>query len=147
MTAVLQSYADRGVFRGFRATPAPPARVTYRFVWLTRQPVQAVFDTRTQTLAFPALLPKISTAGATDAAAVIASRAKRGIPDHKRIDARRARIHGAVRNGGFSLSIAIRGNNHNYGVKTALSVINEIFVRLQERHPEYLVEHFGMSPE
>ena len=37
--------------------------------------------------------------------------------------------------------------NHDYAVKMALSFINEIFVTLQERHSEYLVEHFGLSPE
>ena len=147
MTAVLQSYADRGVFRGFRATPAPRGRFTYRFLWLTPRPLEAVFDSRAKTLAFPALLPRLSKAGATDIAAVVRSITQRDAPAHKRIDGRRASISGAIRKGAFGVSVSIRGTNHDYAVKAALNLINEIFVTLQERHPEYLIEHFGMSPE
>ncbi|HKY87604.1 MAG TPA: hypothetical protein VJL90_12650, partial [Pseudorhodoplanes sp.] len=62
VTAALQAYSDRGVFRSFRATPAARARVTYQFAWLTRRPLDAVFDSRTNTLTFPALLPTLGKA-------------------------------------------------------------------------------------
>jgi hypothetical protein len=147
VTAALQAYSDRGVFRGFQATPAARARVTYQFAWLTRRPVDAVFNPRTNTLTFPALLPALGKAAAADVAAVIGSLARRDTPTHKRLDARRARITGAVRRGAFTLSIGIRGANHEYAVKAALNLINEIFVMLQECHPDYLIEQFGMSTE
>jgi len=147
VTAALQSYAGRGVFRGFRSTPAPRGRITYQFLWLTRRPIEAVFDSRANTLAFPALLPHLSKAAAADIAAVVRSITQRDTPAHKRTDGRRARITGAIRKGAFAVSVSIRGINHDYAVKAALNLINEIFVTLQERHPEYLIEHFGMSPE
>ena len=147
VTAALQAYSERGVFRGFRATPAARARVTYQFAWLTRRLVDAVFDPRTNTLTFPALLPALGKAAAADVAAVIGSLARRDTPTHKRLDARRARITGAIRRGAFTLSVGIRGANHEYAVKAALNLINEIFVTLQERHPGYLIEQFGMSTE
>jgi hypothetical protein len=147
VTGALQAYADRGVFRGFRATPAPRRRVAFEFKWLTKRPVQAVFDVRSNTLNFPHLLPAISKAAADDVIAVLQSRAGRGVPAHKRIDARRATVSGASRGGAYSLRVGIRGTSHDYAVKAALSVINEIFITLQERHPEYLIEHFGMSAE
>ena len=56
-TAALQAYADRGVFRGFRATPAPRGRVEYQFLWLTRKPMRAVFDSRRRVLTFPRCFP------------------------------------------------------------------------------------------
>ena len=147
VTAALQAYSERGVFRGFRATPAARARVTYQFAWLTRRLVDAVFDPRTNKLTFPALLPALDKAAAADVAAVIGSLARRDTPTHKRLDARRARITGAIRRGAFTLSVGIRGANHEYAVKAALNLINEIFVTLQERHPGYLIEQFGMSTE
>ena len=147
VTAALQAYSDRGVFRGFRATPAPRARVTYQFAWLTRRPVDAVFDPRTKTLTFPALLPALGKAAAADVATVVGMLGHRHTPAHKRLDARRARITGAIRKGAFTLSVGIRGFNHEYAVKAALNLINEIFVTLQERHPEYLTEQFGVSAE
>jgi hypothetical protein len=147
VTEALQAYADRGVFRGFRAAPAARGRIEFEFTWLTRRPIHAVFDTRIRSLGFPQLLPSLGNAAAVDVAEVVRARAGRGVPAHKRIDARRARLSGAKRLGAYSISIGIRGANHDYAVRTALSVINDIFVTLQERHPEYLIEHFGMSAE
>ena len=63
VTAALQSYADRGVFRGFRATPAPRGRVEYQFLWLTRKPMSAVFDSRRRRLVFPSLFPGLDQNG------------------------------------------------------------------------------------
>ena len=145
--AALQAYADRGVFRGFRATPAPRARVEYQFLWLTRKPMAAMFDSRRRVLSFPSLFPGVDIATAAQLKSMVASRSDRDQPDHKRLDARRARLTGTVRKGDFSLAIEIRGGNHAYAVTKALNVINELFVMLHERHPEYLVHSFGISAE
>jgi hypothetical protein len=142
----LQHYADRGVFRGFRATPAARGRVDYQFRWLTRRLTQASFDRR-GVLSFPHLLPQVSPAIAATMRSLIAARSTRAVPDHKRIDARRARLAGAVSKGDFSLSVEIRGQNQQYAVSKTLNLVNEMFVVLHEAHPDYLVEHFGISQE
>ena len=118
MTAALERYADRGVFRGFRASPEARGRVTYDFFWLTRRPMRAVMDRR-GVLTFPALLPAPA----------------------------RAIVGAMVRNGGLSLSIEIRGANQQYAVSKALNLVNDMFVALHETDPDYLVEHFGISQE
>jgi hypothetical protein len=145
--SALQSYADRGVFRGFRATPAPRGLVEYQFLWLTRKPMRAVFDSRRRHLVFPALFPGLDKAAATELRAIVESRTARHQPEHKRLDARRARISGTVRKGDFRLSAEIRGRNHKYAVTKVLNLINELFLALHEGHPEYLVERFGISTE
>ena len=109
--------------------------------------MSAVFDSRTRTLTFPSLLPAIDTPAAADLKAVIAARGHRDQPAHKRIDARRARLTGAVRRGDLWITVKIRGSNHEYAVKHALSVINELFVTLHEQRPDYLIEKFGLSAE
>ena len=147
LTAALQSYADRGVFRGFRATPAARGRIEYRFLWLTRAPMTAVFDAPRRRLLFPSLFPGITRDAAADLQAIVKSRLRKDQPLHKRLDARRARLAAAVRNGDLSVSVEIRGANHGYAVRAALNVINELFVALHEAHPEYLVERFGISTE
>jgi hypothetical protein len=143
----LQAYADRGVFRGFRATPAPRGRVEYQFLWLTRTPMRAVFDSRRRRLSFASLFPAIDHATAAELRSMVAARATRVLPEHKRLDARRARFASAVRIGDFSLSVEIRGSNHAYAVKRSLNLVNELFLALQERHPDYLIERFGFSTE
>ena len=105
--------------------------------------------TRVGVLTFPALLPQVTRHPglAAELKRVVAARSTRTVPAHKRLDARRARLTATVRAGDFSLAIAIRGANHDYAVKHALNLVNELFVLLHEGHPAYLVEQFGMSTE
>lgn len=147
ITAALQAYADRGVFRGFRATPAPGGRVEYQFLWLTRKPMSATFDARRRMLSFASLFPGIESVTAAELRLMVAGRSTRDQLAHKRLDARRARFTSAVRQGDFSLSVEVRGRNHAYAVQKALNLVNELFLALQERHPEYLIERFGLSTE
>ncbi len=119
----------------------------YQFLWLTRKPLSATFDSRRRVLTFPSLFPGVDSATAAQLKSMVASRTHRDQPDHKRLDARRARLTGTVRKGDFSLSIEIRGRNHQYAVTKALNLINELFLSLHEGHPEYLVERFGISTE
>ena len=148
VTAAFRHYADRGVFRGFRATPAAGGRVDYQFHWLTRQPMHAHVSRR-GVLTFPALLPHVSghPGLAPELKRMVAERSTRAVPAHKRIDARRARLTASIRRGDFSIAIAVRGANHEYAVKHALNLVNELFVFLHEGHPGYLVEQFGISTE
>jgi hypothetical protein len=146
LTPALKAYADRGVFRGFSATPAARGRVEYEFLWLTRRPIRAVFNSRASTLAFPALLPSLPADAAQEVKAIV-SRRGRGLPAHKRIDARKARVAGAMRGGAFSLTVTVKGDNHAYATSHVLNLINELFLALQASHPAYLIEKFGFSTE
>jgi hypothetical protein len=147
VTAALQAYADRGVFRGFRAKAIGRKRIEYQFLWLSKKPMTAVFDPAARKLSFPSLLPQLDREAAARMKGVVDLRTARNQPEHKRVDARRGKISSAVRKGDFSLAMEIRGANHDYAVSRALNVINELFVTLQEHHPEYLIERFGFSTE
>lgn len=147
VSAALQTYADRGVFRGFRATPLARGRVEYQFLWLTKKPMTAVFDPLRRRLTFPSVLPHVDRHIAADMKAIVDARRSRSVPAHKRIDARKCRLAATVRNGDLSLTADIRGANHDYAVSRALNVINEMFVALHEHHPAYLIERFGISTE
>jgi hypothetical protein len=148
VSSALQRYADRGVFRGFRAVSGPRGRVDYVFLWLLRRPMTAAFDPRRGVLVFPALFPAVtSTAMSVELKDLVRQRSTKDQPAHKRLDGRRARITGALRKGTWSLTVAIRGANHDYAVRHTLNLINELFLALHTSYPEYLVEHFGMSTE
>lgn len=145
VSAAWQAYADRGVFRGFRAAPGSRGRIEYQFLWLTRKPTHASFDPRRKTLSFPSLFPGISAA--PDLKRIVDSRTTRTQPAHKRVDARRARLASRMRAGDFSLSVEIRGRHADYAVSHVLNVINELHLALHEGNPEYLIERFGASAE
>lgn len=148
VSEALQRYADRGVFRGFRATPGARGRIEYQFLWLLRRPMRAHYDAVRGVLAFPALFPSVEMPGmSAELKGLVADRSLRDQPAHKRMDARRARLASAVRKGDWSLTVTIRGANHDYAVRGALNVINELFLALHQSYPEYLVQHFGLSTE
>jgi hypothetical protein len=149
VSPILQSYADRGVFRGFRATPGARGRVDYSFTWLFRRPMLAVFHPSRSVVAFPALFPGVAADSALKSglAALVSSRASRSQPAHKRVDARRARLSCSVRRGDWSLAVHIRGNNHEYAVRKAVNLINELCLLLRETYPDYLISRFDLSTE
>ena len=121
-------------------------RIAYEFFWLTRRPMHATFD-RLGILSFPALLPQASPAIVSAMRAAVAARSTAEVPAHKRIDARRARLACTIRKGDVSLSVEIRGQNHDYAVSKTLNLVNDMFVALHEAYPDYLVQHFGISQE
>lgn len=109
--------------------------------------MSATFDAGRQRLSFASLFPGLERVTAAELRSMVAGRTMRQQPAHKRLDARRARVTSAVRNGDFSLSVEVRGRNHAYAVKQALNLVNELFLVLRERHPDYLIERFGLSTE
>ncbi len=147
VTAALQAYADRGVFRGFRASPIARKKIEYQFLWLTKNPMTAVFDPAAKRFSFPSLLPQLDRQAAARMKAIIDERSAKNLPEHKRIDARKGRINSTLRKGDLSVTMEIRGTNHEYAVSRALNVVNEMFVTLQEHHPDYLIDRFGFSTE
>ena len=120
--------------------------MSYQFLWLTRRPMHASIDRRGR-LTFTALLPQATKEIVAEMKSLVAARSTRAVPEHKRIDARRARLACVLRKGHLTLAIDIRGQNQEYAVKQVLNLINDMFVALHESHPEYLVEHFGISQE
>lgn len=137
------------MFRGFHAAAAGRGSVEYDILWLFRRPLRAVFDPLRARLAFPALFPGVAAGSALDAALdrVVSERSRRGQPAHRRVDRRRLRLRSACRRGHWSLELDIRGANHGLAVRTALAVVNELYVTLLEYHPDYLIDRFGLSPE
>lgn len=137
------------MFRGFHATTAGRGRTTYAFRWLFRRPLEATFDATRSRLSFRDLFPHVAAGSdmAADLHGAVASRGNRDQPAHKRTDRRRLQLACSLRRGAWSLDVTVRGANHAYAVRTALAVINDAYLALLERHPEYLIEHFGLSPE
>jgi hypothetical protein len=108
--------------------------------------MRAVFDRR-GILAFPAVLPHAPKAIVSEMKSLVAARSTRIVPEHKRIDARRAKLMAGARNGAFALSVEIRGKNQQYAVSKTLNLVNDMFVALHESYPDYLIAHFGISQE
>ena len=107
------------------------------------------FDPQTDRLRFDRVLPGVRSRPGivADLKQLIDERSSRTVPSHKRLDRRRAIVTASVRQGDWSLAVAIRGSSHEYATRLALNLINEIFLLLHERYPDYLVQEFGFVDE
>lgn len=149
VTALLQKYADRGVFRGFRTTRRPGGRYEYTFTWLVRRSFTLSYDPARRVLAFKNLFPHIAARSpvATALREVVAGRSTGRVPAHKRLDRRKLQASCGVHRGSFSLTMRVRGEHEAYAVQQSLNLVNELFLTLHETYPDYLIAQFGLSAE
>jgi hypothetical protein len=141
----LQSYADRGVFRGFSEVK----NGHFRFAWLIRHQMELSVDTAKGVLRFKQLLPGVP-AGSTlygELKSFIEQRHDRELPEHRRVDRRRAEVSCANRRGVVSISLKVKKNQYAYGVNRIVNLVHELFLHLRDAHPEYLAENFDVPQE
>jgi hypothetical protein len=141
----LQTYAERGVFRGF--SEGKPGQFT--FVWFYQHPMELVVDTTKHSLRFKQLLPGVPVRSplAKELKLFIAERHNEALPDHRRIDRKRAEVTLTNRGGVVSLALNVKRNDYAYGVNRLVNLVHELFVHLRAEYPEYLVENFDVPQE
>lgn len=141
----LQEYADRGIFRGFSEMKSGQ----FRFVWMLHHPMELVVDTAKQTLRFKQLLPGVLAGSElnTELKSFVEGRHDRELPEHRRVDRRRAQVSCTNRKGFVSVSLKVKNNQYAYGVNRIVNLVHELFLYLRETHPEYLVENFDVPQE
>ncbi len=152
LTAVrkrLQSYADRGVFRGLAEEPLRGSRYRFKFLWLTSAPFTLVYAPKSGSIVIRDLLPNLGprTAVRKGIRAFILSRTDGALPEHRRIDVRCVNVACEVRRGLLSVKLVAKRRDHDYAVNRAVNLIHEIFVQLHTYFPEYMWENFDVPEE
>ncbi|MGE0132207.1 MAG: hypothetical protein AB7U82_29345 [Blastocatellales bacterium] len=141
----LQAYADRGVFHGFSEVRDG----CFKFVWVVNHRMELGVDTAKHVLRFKQLLPGVPASSTMYAELkyFIEQRHGRELPEHRRIDRRRAEVSCANRGGFVSISLKVKNNQYAYGVNRIVNLAHELFLHLREAYPEYLVENFDVPQE
>lgn len=141
----LQAYADRGIFRGFSEVKTGQ----FKFVWLIQHQMELIVDTAKGELRFRQLLPGIPAKSVlyAELKSFIQYRHDRDLPEHRRIDPKRAELSCANRSGFVSISLKVKNNQYEYGVNRIVNLVHELFLHLREAHPDYLVENFDVPQE
>jgi hypothetical protein len=149
VTAALQQYADRGVLSGLGTRQRRDGRNEHTFKWLVHHPFTLTHDPARHELSFRKLFTGVRPGSAVAAALchVVAERTTRRVPAHKRLDRRKAEAICAIERGHFSLTMRVRGAHDAYAVQKLLAIVNDLYLELQERFPDYLIEQFGLSAE
>ena len=145
----LQAYADRRVFSGFSEGRPVAGRHRFRFSWLGTEPLTLDYTPSSGTFVFRALLPNVPARSRlfSDLDAFVAGRASTRLPEHRRIDRRRARVRCVAARGAVSLEMVATRNFHDYGVNRVVNLVHEVFLYLQEHRPEYLWTNFAAPEE
>jgi hypothetical protein len=146
----LEHYARRGVFRGFSRGPVKNGRATFRMVWHRDRVFDFIFDANRGTMRFPLVLPDVPARSRMylDLKAFIESRQSGALPDHRRIDSRKAQVGSYVRSGNVSLTLTVRNGDYQYGARKLINLVHEIFlVFLADGYYEYTVEAFDLDPD
>ncbi len=145
----LQAYADRGVFRGFSEARATRGEHSFTFEWLSRRPLRFTVDTENGVLKFKNLLPGVPSNSQlySELRRFVNERHDGALPEHRRIDRRRAEVTCSNRGGSVSIALTVKRNQYAYGVNKIVNLAHEIFVYLKDHYADYLWESFDAPQE
>jgi hypothetical protein len=145
----LRNYADRGVFRGFNEITPRNGKQSFKFVWLGNRPLELDIDTKAALLTFKRVLPNVPSKSELyfELKQFLQSRHDRHLPKHRRIDAKRAEVDWVNRSGNISITLKVKNNQYVYGLNRLINLVHEIFVQLNDSHPDYMCENFDLPQE
>jgi hypothetical protein len=151
VTAVLEGYAEKAVFRGFSAHPGRGGRATYQMVWHYDRSFELLFDAPKKTLQFPVVLPGVPARSAMyrELQAFLKSRQSAETLEHRRVNPAKARLKAANKAGSVSITITARDGDFDYAARKAIHIVHEIYMVFLVDGPyyEYMVERLGLDPD
>ena len=151
VTATLETYARRGVFRGFSEAARSKTTVEYRVRWHHDRVYELIFDAAKNSLRFPHLLPNVAAGSEMlkDLQRFVESRHSDEVFEHRRIDKAKAQARVQNRNGHIALTLSIKDGADEYGVRKLIHLAHEIFLVFltDGRYYDYLVENFDLDPD
>ena len=69
------------------------------------------------------------------------------LPDHRRIDPKRAEVLCVNRGGKVSIGLKVKRNQYPYALNRLVNLVHELFVQLNDLHPDYMCENFDVPQE
>jgi hypothetical protein len=149
VTSLLESYATRGVFRGFAVSAASAKRATYRLTWHRERVFELTVDVARGTLRLPSMLPAVSPEMFRELKAWVAGRMSEDVPEHRRMDPGRVSVRVSLRNGEPALTVRSLDCDLDYAVRKVVALVHEIYLEFLHdgRYYEWLVETFDLDPD
>ena len=149
IAAVLESYAARGVFRGFSRGPSKGGRASFRIAWHRGRTFDLTWEARRSTLRFASVLPAVAPEMFTDLERFVAARQSDDIVEHRRIDPALARVECCATGTDAGLTMSVTGGDLDYAVRKLIALVHEIYlVFLHDgKYYDYLIETFDLDPD
>jgi hypothetical protein len=147
----LENYARRGVFRGFSRGSVGKETAAFRMVWHRDRVFDFIFDFHRNTMRFPVVLPNIPADSSiySELKGFIKSRHSETVPEHRRIDSRKAQVRSYNRGGNVSLTLTVVDGEFEYCARKLINLVHEIFMvfLIDGSYYEYMVETFDLDPD
>lgn len=145
----LETYAERGVFRGYAELKRAGSKTEFQFIWLEDTQFSLLVDHTKGTLQLKELLPEVVSRDFldNDLREFIKTRTDKKLPAHRRVDSKRAELAYANRKSKVSITLKVLNNQYAYGITKLLNTTNELFAHLHLHHPQYLWACFGVPEE
>jgi hypothetical protein len=147
----LENYAQRGVFRGFSRGPVSNGKAVFRMVWHRDQTFDFCFDFRKKTMRFPVFLPNVPANSPMhrELKEFIKVCHSDELPEHRRIDTKKAQAQATNRSGNISLALRVMDGDCEYGARKLIHLAHEIFMSflLDGKYFDYVVETFDLDPD
>ena len=151
MARILEEYANRGVFRGFSGGQLRGAKAIFTMLWHRDRSFELILDVRRNTMRFPVVLPEVPRGSSMyqEFKEFIESRHSEKLPEHRRIDRRKARVRSSNRGGDVSLTLTVEDRDYEYGARKFIHLVHEVYmVFLSDgRYYEYMVDKFDVDPD
>lgn len=147
MTEILQSYANRGIFRGFSAGAVRNGKAGYKLVWFRNRQYAITADARRGVIRCPVVLPQVPPEIYAKLKQFIQSRHTEEIPPHRRIDPAKARANCAIRAGNVSVTLTLEDDDYEYATRRFVNLLHEIFLVFLHEHFDYQVAAYDLDPD
>ncbi|MET0292226.1 MAG: hypothetical protein ABW136_07640, partial [Steroidobacteraceae bacterium] len=128
VSSILEDYASRGVFSGFRLNKRQARKVDFTVQWHFRRVFSIVLDETKSSLTLSGLLPHVSAAPGLrrELAAYLRRYASPERQAHRRIDPEKAVVSCYVRNDSLSLRVDVRDGDYEYATRKLVHLVNEV---------------------
>jgi hypothetical protein len=143
----LQSYADRGIFRGFSPGAVRNGKATYKLVWFRNRSYEITVDTRKGVIRCPVVLPQATPEICAKLKLFIQSRHTEEVPPLRRIDPAKARAICAIRGGNVSVTLTVNDDDYESATRRFVHLLHEIFLVFLQEHFDYQVEAYDLDPD
>ncbi len=151
MAGILQGYADRAVFRGFSRGPVRRGKTSFKILWHRDRFFDLILDESKGTLHFPLVLPAVPPRSAMyrEFKRFLESRSTQDVPEHRRIDSKKALVRCTNRGGDISVTLKVLGGDYEYGARKLIHLVHEVFLvfLVDGGYFEYQVEAFDLDPD
>jgi hypothetical protein len=151
VTAILEGYAQKAVFRGFSAHPGRGGKATFKLVWHYDRPFELLLDAPKKTLSFPVVLSGVPARSTMyrDLQSFLKSHQSDEVPEHRRVNPAKARLQSKNLRGTVSITVTAKDGDFDYATRKIIHIVHEIFMVFLVDRPyyDYMVEHLGLDPD